>query len=315
MQVQIVNLYNFSYNKTSFEGGIKDPISLKYILTRHKSLLPERIQEEARKVLHTNPQKTPTLKKLHQDTYAQLMECQTLDEAKFLFPEFNGVLDATKVFLKARGNIKTLIQNGQLNENLSLKLLKDFWGELKTHEEIAKEMGLTNRNAVNYIFTKLGIPPFSQNYKTLILSSEPETHAVIAAKTKAWNAAHPDLMRAHNKMAAQGNKTQCRREASSARMKEYDLNHPERIQKISEYRKEVWATIPDVKEKLKDFISKQSFATRKIIAKDANDEPLTQIEQLMKTILYKKFWETYPECLEQYRQAFKEVSLSRKSML
>ena len=312
MQVQSVNSYNFSYNKTSFEGGIKNPISLKYILSKHRTLLPERVQEEARKVLRTNPQNTPTLKRLHQNTYAQLMECGTLEEAKRLFPEFNGVQNATEVFSKARGNIKTLIANGQLNENLSLKLLKDFWGELKTHEEIAKEMGLTNRNAVNYIFTKLGIPPFSQNYKTLILSSEPETRAVMAAKTTAWNAMHPDLMRAHNKMAAQGNKVQWRREASSVRMKEYDIEHPERRQKISEFFKEVWARLPEVREELRKFISEQDTSFTRIISKEISGEKLTDTENRMKRILYKKFWESHPECHEQYRQACKEVSILRK---
>ena len=191
MQVQNISLYNSSYNQNLyFKGGRTKPLDLITALRKHKDVLPLRVQQEAQNSIRLGYGNLPTLKELHQKTYALLNECKTLEEVKSIYPEFSGVQSATGIFQHARGNIKTLKSQGKLNESLSLQILKDYWHNLKNQEEIAKDLGLTNRSALTYLLEKLHIPVFGKNYKTLILSSDPEAHAIISAKTTAWNTAH-----------------------------------------------------------------------------------------------------------------------------
>ncbi len=298
---------NLQYSQPSF-SGVKI-IDLDYVINKREYLLPERVLAEVRKLSGTK--NMPTLKELHQKIYSPLMECKTLEEAKELFPEFAGVKPADKVFERNTGNIRKLVVNGHLNDKLSLKLLQEVWVNLKSQDAIAKELGLNNRSGLGWILKKIGFVNYSSNYRTLVLSTDSESRAVIAGKTTAWNASHPDLMRQKNKYAAQFCKTEEYKKAHSKRMIEYDKAHPERINKIREFHLEVWKKVPEIRKAMSRFAGKQDSFTRLVIIKERSGNNLSPFEKRLTKVFYKKFWKANPELKKKYKEAYETVRSER----
>ena len=233
------NVSKFQQSSISFEGG--KLIDLNYVLKNRSHLLPDRVLERVKEIVASKPSEMPTLKQVHQEIYQPLLQCKTLDEAKALFPEFSDIKEANISFQRYTKNIRRILENKYFDKNFSLKMLQECWANLRSKEEIIKEMGLEGRTSLDWVLQKINFINCTSNYKTLIKSSDPEARKIIAAKTTAWNAAHPDLMRARNKHAAQYMKKPENRKAHSKRMKEHFQKHPERKKQISENSKVYWS--------------------------------------------------------------------------
>ena len=287
----------------------KNPLSIKYVLDTRRNLVPDRVLARIKQISAQNPEKMPTLKEIHLEIYAPLLECKTLSEAKNLFPEFGNMKEVTEVVQRLSGNYKKLAQSGNLTDKFSLKILQDTWARLKTQDEIAKELSMKGRTSLGWILEKIGFVNFPQNYKTLLQASDPVGHSAIAGKTAAWNAAHPDLMRARNKHAAQFCKKPEYRTAQAERMKEYDRLHPERKEKIQTFSKEMWDSVPEVKADLRAFLREQQPSVRKAVCKKGK---LSEAETRMRRGFYKRFWEIHPEHKEKMQQAAAKIRLNRK---
>ena len=80
-------------SEPSFEAR-KVPIDLNYVLSERSHLVPQRVLEEVEKIVAAKPEKMKTLKDVHKEVYAPLLDCKTLEEAQQLFPEFAGVKEA-----------------------------------------------------------------------------------------------------------------------------------------------------------------------------------------------------------------------------
>lgn len=192
--IRSINQYSYYSTQPNFQG--KNPIDLNYILQKRSNLLPPRVLEKAQELVDKNVKPLPTLEDVHKDAYSYLLKCQSLDEVRMYFPEFSQIKNAESAFVRNTGNIKKLKENGYLNNGFTLKILQDIWVNLKTKDEIAKEMGLKNRSGLSWILDKINLVNFKPNYRMLIMSSNPITHAKISEKTTAWNKAHPDIMKA-----------------------------------------------------------------------------------------------------------------------
>ena len=310
--------YNFhstsrqNVKQPSFEG-IKT-IDLNYVLKNRAYLLPERVRDKASEIVKLNLSEMPSLKQVHKEVYAPLLVCKTLNDAKRLFPEFAGMKETALVFQRNRGNIKKLNTDGHLHGNLSLKLLQDVWVNLKTQDEIAEELGLKGRSALGWVLKKINFVSYSSNYRTLLMSSDPETRAVIASKTTAWNACHPDLMYKKNRYAAQFCKTPEYRKAHSERMIEYDKLHPERKEKIRNFNLDVWKKVPEIKSAMSEFAKLQNAFTKSVISKDISGEHLTSFEKRIKKSFYKKFWQANPDLKKRFKDAHRQVRDERAAL-
>ena len=293
----------------SFEG--RRIIDLNYILQNRSNLLPQRVYDKVAEIVNSKPQTMPTLMQVHKEIYSPLLGCKTLDEAKEIFPEFANIKNAEGSFVRNRGNIKKLKTNGALQDNLSLKLLQDVWGKLKSQDEIAQDLGLESRSSLGWILKKIRFVNYSSNYRTLLMSSDPESRAVIAAKTTAWNACHPDLMYKKNKYAAQFCKTPEYRKAHSERMIEYDKLHPERKEKIREFDLAVWKKVPEIKKAMSEFAKSQDPFTKMVIKKEISQMALNSSEIRVKKSFYKKFWQANPDLQKKFKEAFKQVKEER----
>ena len=177
---------------------------------------------------------------------------------------------------------------------------------------IAKELGLENKSAFDWLKDKIRFVPFKKNYLTLVYSSDETKNAIIAEKTRLYNRKHPEQMYEHNRQAAQANKSEAYRKAQSERIKQYDSENPERRQKISRFSKEVWNRLPHIKREISREMARFPNMDR-IIAKRLKHEPFTEMEKKMNRGFFKKFWEKFPEYREEYNQMKKLVSQERKN--
>lgn len=215
-------------NKTSF-GGAKD-ISLRYVWEHRRRLLPERIRRKVG-ILVSKNKETPTLRDLHLQTYAELLDCKNLAKAQNIYPEFRGVLQANAVVQKGSKNIRKIEEKVSLKD-FSLYILKERWGKLKTEDEIAKELGLKNRSALGWVLDKIHMPNPGKNYLALLKSSDEVLNRSIAEKVKAFNREHPEKIIEHNRLLAQ---------------------RPEIVQMNKELADEMWERMPEVKEEMSRF--------------------------------------------------------------
>ena len=78
-------------------------------------------------------------------------------------------------------------------------------------------------------------------------------------------------------------------------MKEYDIEHPERIEKIKEHDKLMWSLCPEIKEAMSEFVKKESVHVRSALAKRIKGYPLNNAEKRILKGLNERFWQTYPE--------------------
>lgn len=302
-------VYNYKNQYQPSFSSAKD-ITLNYLVKKRAYSLPSRILTRAKELVSSMTSQTSLLD-LHKQTYAPLLSCKTLDEARNLFPEFREILDA-KILLQKRSKHTEKIFEKVKPEDLSLKLLQKYWANLSSQEEIAKEFGVS-RYAVQWINEKLNFPAFPKNYLTLLKASDEKLNAQIAQKTTDFNLANPEQMYARNRHAAQFCKTKKYKRAQSTRIKEYDKAHPERKQKIADFDREVWERLPQIRAALREELKTYKKIYSIIAKKESQHQPLNEFEERMKKSFYKKFWTKYPEYKAQYSEMRKIVSEERKA--
>jgi len=300
----------FSYNTNPYVnnsssvpafGAKGKPISLKYIMEKRSHFLPKRVKEAVQKLIDTRKDEGVSLLDVHRELYGPILSCPNLAKVRKLYPEFNDVLPTVPC---KRNSVNS---KGRTMENFGLKVLQEYWGNLRTKDEIAGMVGMKNRSTLDFSLKKINFVGYDNNYKTLINASDAEGNKIIADKTKAWNQANPELRRELNKHAAQGCKTDEYRQAQSVRMHEYDEAHPERRQKISQKSKQMWDRCPDVKQAMYEFCQTQSAYLTCILAKHAKKQQLTESERLALNGFYKKFWLAHPEMKIRLSMALSEV--------
>lgn len=294
--------FDSQINKTPFLGRGK-PLELSYIVENRGYLLPQRVLDEAKTELSKTKKKTSLLA-IHNKIYGLLEKCNTLDKVKEIFPEFVNVeaevhFQRNSVYAK---KFKELVGN-----SFALKMIKAFWGQLKSKEEVAKELGMPNRSSLEWALKKINFVSFNPNYLNLLKASDEEGYKVIANKTTSWNKRHPEFMKEHNRQAAQSCKTKSYREAQAKRIKEYDLKHPERIAKISENNRKAWAICPEIRAKLAEFTRNESDYVKNVLRKQVEGKKLTEQEKSIRKNYYKRFWDTYPELKKVFAEAKRKV--------
>lgn len=220
------SLYN---NKKQSFGAAKD-ITLKYVMENRERLLPTRIRRKAAILVSKNIGNV-TLRDLHLQTYSKLLECETLEQAKNLYPEFREILHANAVIKKGSKNTKAIAENIAL-EDLSLHILKERWANLKTLDNLAEELGVKNRSALGWVLDKIQMPDLGKNYQTLLKASDAEKNELIALKVKAYNFFHREEVIAHNRAISQ---------------------NPRNKERERSVATEAWDRLPHIKKALKSF--------------------------------------------------------------
>ena len=254
------NINNFyKYDSTPSFKGARD-INLKYIYDKRLRLLPQRMRQKVTGIVENNGNIYEPLREIHLKTYAPLLECQTLGKAQNMFYEFSEVLPAQNVIQHKSQNIKKIMETIPL-EDLSLVLLKERWGKLKTLDEIAKELGLKGRNALAWIMDKIRIPDFGTNYHKLLSSTDERLNREIAQKTQNYNNAH--------------------RSSVIARNRELSQKYKELNRQISQM---AWDRLPHIKEAFSKLASKTNGKERFAAFWSTYPEYAKEFAQMKKTV-------------------------------
>ena len=168
------DLYPVSYsNYISFSAGITNKQKLKnigednfpneQILNRYKQAIINR--EDIR------------LYQIHQEYYSDLMKCETLDEAKEKYPEFNDVIDAKDVLYIKKRTFPKVVSEGKVEglavEDLSLELLKRHYGQLKGLSVVTAYWNRCQETLVN-AFALLNIPIINKKYLLKVSKESPD---------------------------------------------------------------------------------------------------------------------------------------------
>ena len=295
------NYYN-NYKSDNLTFGAKGkPLSLKYIMEHHSQVIPKRVRTYVQELLDQNENTTESLLKIHEKLYRPILSCKTFADMIKAYPEFSGVLPTVPV------KKSSVNSPGRMIENFGLNILQEYWGNLKTKDEIAQMLGMRNRNSLEFSLKKINFIGFDTRYKTLLKASDEAGNRKIAEKTKAWNKANPEKRRELNKIAAQGCKTDEYRKAQSQRMYEYDAIHPERREKISKSLKGMWDLCPEVKLIMSQFSHEQQNFVLTALAKQAKKQQISEKEDYTLKIFYKKFWTAYPQFKDKLSLAAKKI--------
>ncbi len=130
-----------------------------------------------------------SLWEVHKEYYAPLLDCETLDEAKELYPEFEDVVDAKDINLeKFKSNhILRRIASGEVQEtslnSLSLDLLKKQYAEVKSTKKKESYFNLT-KEPVNKLFEVLNIKKMNRGYSYILAGSNPDFKTLIGNISK-----------------------------------------------------------------------------------------------------------------------------------
>lgn len=291
-----------SDNNTVFGYGGK-PVTLKYIVEKRSEFLPKRVLDEALRILAKDSNSKISLLEIHKNLYKPLLECKTIEEAKTLFKEFENIKPEVTFERNSRYAKEFKEKAG---DNFVLKVLQEYWAKLRNKDDIAQDFGMKNRSSLEWALKQVDFVGYKHNYKTLVKASDTEGNKLIASKTKAWNAMHPDLMYAHNKKAAQGCKTEKYKTEQRQRILEYDKQHPERKEKIRTSTKETWEKCPEIKKAMSEFLASCPVYIKKTIAKKRSGQKLNEFEQKINNLFFKEFWEANPELKKVYAEARKK---------
>ena len=129
---------------------------------------------------------------IHREHYKGLLECQTLDEAKEKYPEFQDVIDAKSFNIKLLNQQSTLykILKGEIPgidiDNFTLKILKKYYGKLKSTNDKKEYWGITSRTIVK-LLTTLNIRILDSKYAAILAHQTSEFRAKQSQATcKQW---------------------------------------------------------------------------------------------------------------------------------
>lgn len=164
----------------AFTGGYSLDLAstiknLDKLAQKKSNVYPPQIREWAGIILEDGNKSKETLINIHKKFYESLKDCFSLDEVKKKFPEFKDVTPSSEIKYQ-EGSFLDNALNGKLeyfdkDEDLSLQLLKLYWGEGFSINDLRKYSGGKD---ISYAMRKLNIPLTDPAYGRILKLSDPE---------------------------------------------------------------------------------------------------------------------------------------------
>lgn len=239
----------------SFTGGYSLNLAetikhLDKLASKKSDVYPPQIREWAGIILEEGNKTKETLISVHKKFYESLKDCFTLDEAKKKFPEFKDVIPAENVKVH-EGSFIDDFQKGKLeyfdnDEDLSLQLLKLYWGEGFSINDLRRYSDGKN---LSHTLNKLNIPTVDRTYGQLLKLSDPEYNErltkemtakrLVALDRKAQEASGEPVYIKRGPLSAEHKK-----HISEGLQKYYEQN-PEAVYNLSERQRKFYEENPD----------------------------------------------------------------------
>lgn len=173
-----------------------------------------------------------TLYEIHSEYYAPLLNCETLDEAKELYPEFRYVKDAKDVDKKDMTEaLRALFRQ---DKNISLNLLKKYYAQcLIPNDNPEKNAYEYTRKSIERMFQILNIQRYNPIYAKYLTQSKPEHIEKQSQTLHRVNMENPQLAKDHAEKMREIFSSNERRKAHSNLIREIS-NDPAFVQKQRE---------------------------------------------------------------------------------
>lgn len=256
------NDYQRKSNCLAFQAN-GTPLSLRYLVENRSNSIPKRVLDEAKRLLEIESiENLPSLLQIHKDLYAPLLKCKTLDDVKKIFPEFENVKEDIS-FIK-NNHYKRLFEERTAGESFAVKMLQEYWANLKTLKEIAASYGMRNRASLDWPLKQISFPKFENQYKNILLASDNEGTKILAK-----------------------------------RVTDYDAKNSSRREKIREANYAKWMASPEIRAAMSEFASKEGACYRKVLDKISSNRPLNPAEKRINKGFFKRFWQAYPHLKKQ----------------
>ena len=268
-----IPVYSNAYGKLptteqylAFTGGYSLDLGrtikeLDKLAEKNSSVYPPNIREWAGMILEEGNKAKDTLISIHKKYFAGLNECCSLNEAKSRFTEFKDVIPAGNVNAMA-GSFIDRFNKGELEffdneEDLSLQLLKLYWGEGFSLNDLKKYTGNLD---LYYTMKKLNIPLADKNYGHILKFSDPEYNERLTREMTEKRLAALDR-KAQEKdgepvYIKRGPLSAEHKQKISEGLKRYYQENPERIYDMSERQKEFYRQNPERAEELTRVLKK-----------------------------------------------------------
>lgn len=182
----------------AFTGGYSLDLTstiknLDKLAQKKSNVYPPQIREWAGIILEEGNKTKETLIDIHKKFYENIKDCFSLDEVKKKFPEFKDVISSKNVEAQ-QGSFIDDFQKGKLeyfdnDEDLSLQLLKLYWGEGFSINDLRQYSDGKN---ISYAMKKLNIPLTDPTYGKILKLSDPEYNARLTKEMTAKRMASLD---------------------------------------------------------------------------------------------------------------------------
>lgn len=239
----------------AFTGGYSLDLSstikhLDKLAEKKSDVYPPQIREWAGIILEEGNKTKETLISIHKKFYENLKDCFTLEEAKEKFPEFKDVIPGDSV--KAHeGSFIDDFQKGKLeyfdtDEDLSLQLLKLYWGEGFSLNDLRK---YSDGKSLSHTLNKLNIPTVDRTYGHVLKLSDPEYNERLTKQMTEKRLATMDRKAQENDgepvFIKRGPLSEEHKKHISEGLLRYYQQNPEAIYNLSERQRKFYEENPD----------------------------------------------------------------------
>lgn len=212
---------------------------------------PDGIKEASIETIEKGNPDKKTLIDIHKAKYRDLYSCDTLEEAKFFFPEFKDVLSDTQVSVRNSSFIDA-VRKGEVpyfdkDKDVTLQLLQMYWGEGISLSEFEKEFAGRN---IHGVFKKLNIPLCSPIYgHYLALSDQTKNnHFAEAMRNRQRNSDNAAKSTKESEYLPRGPLSESHKAKISESLKKYYEQHPDIAFHLSEKQIKYFEENPEQKD-------------------------------------------------------------------
>ena len=253
---------------------------------------------------------TTTIYEIHQDYYAELLNCKTLEEAKEKYPEFKDVLDAKDLPMQKKGIIKS-VQQGKVDGvnicDLSLILLQKHYVDLKNYGS-RSDYWNKKSDDVMQVFSQLNIPFLNKRYLYVISKQKPdsfwqdEEYKNNAKENMKKNWTDENFRQKQSEKFKQLWTTENFRKKQRESLNTLKSKNNRIL--LNKSLKMAWDMHPEIKDKMSELANGP---VRFVFAKMANGESLTQWDMSLLSEYNKQLYLVMPDATKIIAQTQKEI--------
>lgn len=223
---------------------------------------PSKIETMVQEELNNKNPNNKTLYDIHFEKYKGILDCYSLEELKEKYPEFNDVVSVYDT-ISTDDSFIGKFKSGDsevfsLNEDLTLQLIKLYWGQGFSLNDLSKYVQENSKDNKGFNFyhvmKKLNIPTMNSRYAGVLKLSNKEYNEKFTAELaiKILEAKEAKIQKEEGEpiVIPRGPLSEAHKKHISEGLKRYYQTNPEKIYEMSKRQEEFYKLNPNKKEEL-----------------------------------------------------------------